>query len=130
MMPARRAVCRGSPFLTRPDRTRRRASRDIAIEPAAMASRAVTGFSPTSTIFTRPRRSTCDSVATAVRRARLASPAFPTRPAAPALPALPAPPALCLIVFSLRQEERQALERDGQVHALQLDVGRRLQRPG
>ena len=36
----------------------RSASRDIRIDPRAIASRSVTGLSPTSTIFTRPRRST------------------------------------------------------------------------
>src|SRR5262245_61932620 len=61
-MPASRAVCSGSPFLTRPLRTSRRASADIRIDPRAIASRAVTGLSPTSTILTRPRASTCDNL--------------------------------------------------------------------
>ena len=62
MMPASRAACSGSPFLTAPLRISRSASRDIVIDPRAIASRSVTGLSPTSTIFTRPRASTCDSV--------------------------------------------------------------------
>src|SRR5262245_4510709 len=57
-IPASRAVCSGSPFLTSPRRIRRSASRDIVIVPLATASRVVTGLSPTSTILTRPRAST------------------------------------------------------------------------
>src|SRR5215471_955459 len=94
-MPASRAVCSGSPFLTRPDRINRRASADIAIDPRAIASRVVTGLSPTSTICTRPRASTCVSLRFAI---------------------------------ALGEEERQALERDGQIDALQLDVRRHLKR--
>src|SRR3954454_6549400 len=100
-MPASRAVCSGSPFLTAPARINRSASRDIVIVPRATASRLVTGLSPTSTIFTRPRASTCD------RRAR---------------------PALRVVAIGLREKEREAFERDGQVHALQLHVGRHFQR--
>src|SRR5689334_1521590 len=59
-MPARRAACSGSPFLTAPDRMARRAATDIAIDPRAIASRSVTALSPTSTILIRPRRSTCE----------------------------------------------------------------------
>src|SRR5262249_27367608 len=65
-MPARRAVCSGSPFLTLPDRISRGAARDIEIDPRAIASRAVTGLSPTSTIFTRPRASTWESLRFAI----------------------------------------------------------------
>src|SRR5207342_3531763 len=101
-MPARRAVCSGSPFLTPPERIKRTASRDIVIVPRATASRLVIGLSPTSTIFTRPRASTCE------RRA-LFFPAFPAPPARPALPVL------FLIAIGLGQEERQALARHGQV---------------
>src|SRR4051812_34503359 len=90
MMPARRAACSGSPFATAPRRICARASRVIVIDPRAMASRAVTGFSPTSTIRTRPRASTCDS--------------------------------LLRVIALLRKIKGQALERDRQVHALQLDV--------
>src|SRR5437899_649739 len=97
-MPAIRAVCSGSPFFTLPERTRRIAVRDMVIRPRATASRSVTGLSPTSTILTRPRRSTCDS--------------------------------LFLIAIVLRQEERQAFERDGQVDALQLHAIRDSERPG
>ena len=43
-------------FLDRAGRISRSASRDIVIDPRAMASRSVTGLSPTSTILTRPRR--------------------------------------------------------------------------
>src|SRR5262245_17804559 len=97
---------------------RRRASRDISIDPAAIASRTVIALSPTSTIFTRPSRSTCES---ATR---------PARPAPPAPPALLALPALLRIVLSLREKERKAFERHRQIDALQLDLGRRLQCPG
>src|SRR5262249_28276803 len=55
-----RAACSGSPFLTAPLRICASASRDIRIDPRAMASRLVTGLSPTSTILTRPRASTCE----------------------------------------------------------------------
>src|SRR6185369_12590866 len=109
-MPASRAVCNGSPFLTAPARMSRTASRDIVIVPRAIASRAVTGLSPTSTIFTRPRASTC------VRAVAL--------PARPAVPAPPARPALFLFAIALRQEEREAFERHGEVDAFQLHVGR------
>src|SRR5438093_2320309 len=109
-MPARRAVCSGSPFLTAPRLIKRSASRDIVIVPRATASRFVIGLSPTSTIFTRPRRSTCDNV-----------------PALPALPGLPAPPGLLVFAIALRQEKRQAFERHREVHAPQLHIRRRLQ---
>src|SRR4051812_5523761 len=106
-MPARRAVCSGSPFLTAPVRIKRTASRDMVIVPRATASRLVIGLSPTSTIFTRPRTSTCDK-----------------------RPARPAPPALLLIALTLREEKRQAFERHRQVDALQLHVWGYLQRAG
>src|SRR5215510_11787466 len=89
-MPASRAVCNGSPFFTAPRRICRRASADIRIEPRATASRAVTGLSPTSTIRMRPRASTCDNRG------------------------------LRLLDIALREEERQALERDRQIDTLQL----------
>src|SRR5579862_774544 len=114
-MPASRAVCSGSPFLTAPRRIWRSASRDMVIVPRATASRFVIALSPTSTIFTRPRASTCDSVTAA-----------PGRPAAPA-PALPDLPAL-FFMFALRQEKREALERDGQVDAFELHAGRHFER--
>src|SRR5476651_33860 len=108
-MPASRAVCSGSPFLTAPVRMSRSASRDIVIIPRATASRLVTGLSPTSTIFTRPRASTCESF--------------------PAFPAAPARPALLVFRIALREEKREAFERHGEIDALQLDVRRQLQRP-
>src|SRR4029079_11863223 len=100
-MPASRAVCSGSPFFTAPARICRRASADIAIDPRAIASRAVIGLSPTSTIFTRPRASTCDSTAL---------------------------PALVVFDIGLRQEKRQVLERHGEIDAFQLHVRRHLER--
>src|SRR5687768_11101303 len=102
MIPARRAAWSGSPFFTAPRRIWRSASRDMVIRPRAIASRSVAGLSPTSTIFTRPRESTC------VRRRDLAT-AF---------------------VLASREIERQALQRDGEVHAFQLHVRRHLQRAG
>src|SRR5919204_3151598 len=101
MMPATRAAWGGSPFRTAPVRMSRRASRDIAIDPRATASRSVTGLSPTSTILTRPRASTCDS-------------SFAGRPD---LPDLPGPRDLLRIVLALSQEERQAFERHGEIDA-------------
>src|SRR5687768_4538232 len=63
MIPASRAACSGSPFLTLPERISLRALPDIAIDPRATASRSVTGLSPTSTIRMRPLASTCVSLA-------------------------------------------------------------------
>src|SRR4051794_9535713 len=102
MMPARRAVCSGSPLATPPLRMTLSAAALIVIAPAATASRAVTGFAPTSTIFTRPRASTCDS--------------FGER--------------LLATVLPLRQIERQALERDRQIHALEFHICRHFERAG
>src|SRR3954470_18745363 len=100
MMPARRAVCSGSPFLTAPLRISFNAALLIVISPRASASRVVTALSPTSTMRTSPRGPTCDR-------------------AADCLPAG---------IFTLREIERQALERDRQVDALQLHILRHLQR--
>src|SRR5688500_175907 len=97
MMPASRAVCNGSPLAMSPRRMRRRASADIVISPAALASRRVAGLSPTSTIRALPFASRWDS-------------AFGTR-------------ALATRALSLSEVEREALERDGEVHALELYVG-------
>src|SRR5471032_2557313 len=97
-MPASRAVWSGSPFFTAPDRTSRRASADSEIEPRAIASRLVTGFSPTSTILMRPRLSTCER-----RR---------------------------LLFIAPGQEEGEALERHREIDALELHVGRHLERAG
>src|SRR5262245_32007532 len=66
----------------------------------AIASRAVTALSLTSTMRARPRASTCE------RRA------------------------LRFIALALREEEREALKRHGEIHALQLHVLRDLQRAG
>src|SRR5205814_9381341 len=100
MMPARRAAWSGSPFFTSPRRICASASADMAIEPRAIASRAVTALAPTSTIRTRPRASTCDNRG------------------------------LRAIFVAVREVERQALERDGQIDALQLHAARHPQRPG
>src|ERR1043166_1859520 len=109
MMPARRAVCSGSPLAISPRRINFSAVGLIVMSPRARASRLVTGLSPRSTIFTRPRRSTCD---------RLGAPdsGLAVRLLATAL-------TLCEI-------ERQALERNGQIHALEFHFGRNLQRAG
>src|SRR5262245_11460230 len=69
-----------------------------------MATRAVSGLSETSTMRTRPPRSTCDSCGERSRVLRM--------------------------TFFARQEERQAFERHGQIDILELDVSRYLQRPG
>src|SRR5438094_3377473 len=79
-----------------------RASDDMAIDPRAIASRSVTGLSPTSTILTRPRASKWVSGGTERRRLAL--------------------------TVALREKEREAFERDGEIHAFQLHVGRRLHR--
>src|SRR6267142_1288896 len=102
-IPARRAACSGSPLATSPRRISVSASALIVIDPRATASRAVTGLAPTSTILTRPCSSTCDSFT------------FP-------LLSFSTFPLLLANVFSLGEVERQALERHGEVHALQLHV--------
>ena len=110
MMPASRAVWSGSPFLIAPARISRSASRDIVIFPRATASRAVTAFSETSTIRTSPRGPDVRELAltgTALLDMRGAQP-----------------------LLALRQKERQRLERHREIHALQLDVRRHLQRAG
>src|SRR5262245_47309778 len=101
MMPASRAVWSGSPFLTRRLRIAARAAGLIRTRASATASRSVSGFFDTSTMRTRPSGSTCESV-----RARL-------RVVGIGLPS--------------REEERQTLERDGQIHVLQLHARRHLQ---
>src|SRR6476646_899277 len=94
MMPATRAACSGSPFLTCPLRTAFLAAAVIVTSPRAIASRVVTALPPTSTMRTRPCASACVSLAIDV----------------------------------LRQEKRQALERYREIHALQFDRIRHLQR--
>src|SRR5688500_5476172 len=111
MMPAILAVWSGSPFLTAPARIWRTASRDIVIRPRATASRAVAALSLTSTILTVPPAPTWDSVA---RRGRGWRDGF----------------ARLAIDVTLCEKEGQAFQRNGQVHALQLHVGRHLQGPG
>src|SRR5262245_51728198 len=101
-MPARRAVCSGSPFASAPCRIKRSAVALIAIAPRARASRLVTGLSPTSTIRAFPVSSRWGSTS-----ARFAS----------ALRALRA-----TLLVPLRQVEGQALERDREIDALELDI--------
>src|SRR5437868_2727717 len=130
-MPASRAACSGSPFFTVPARICRSASRDIEMDPRATASRVVTALSPTSTIVTRPRASTCDSRRSSVLRA-FAFPPF-TLPSLNSclLPSsVPAflPCSFLHVRLLLRQKEGQALERDGEINALELHVGRHLER--
>src|SRR5262245_54616081 len=98
MMPASRAVCSGSPLATLPDRINASAAALIVISPCARASRLVTGFAPTSTMRALPLSSRCDSLAR-----------------------------LAILLISLREIEREALERHGEIDALQLDVLRNLQ---
>ena len=69
------------------------------IDPLATASRLVTGLAETSTILTRPWRSTCDR---------------PLR-------------ALGFFTVPPREIERQAFERHGKIHAFQFHVGRHLE---
>src|SRR5262245_651876 len=118
MMPARRAAWSGSPFFTRPARIWRRASADIEIDPRAIASRSLTGLSPTSTIFTRPLASTCErrpglpGPGKAGRRAaasRSGAPG-PKGPGLPGPPGPPDPPDLFDIDVTTREIEGQALE--------------------
>src|SRR5262245_7478642 len=103
MMPANRAVWSGSPFLTRRLRIAARAAGLIRTRASAIASRSVSGFFDTSTMRTRPSGSTCESVVPA--RLRVVGIGLPSR-----------------------EEERQTLERDGQVHVLELHTRRHLQR--
>src|SRR5438093_8552532 len=151
MMPATRAACSGSPFFTAPARTRRSASRDIAIDPRATASRSVTGLPPTSTILIRPRGSMCERRAAIIllslagphprspcprtlRAAALACWAGrrrrpPGRPGPPGRRAPPGLPGLFGIALTLGQKEREALERHREIDALQFHVLGHLQRP-
>src|SRR5688572_30429980 len=131
MMPASLAVCSGSPFLIAPARICRIASRDMVMRPPATASRAVVSLLLTSTIRTVPVASTCERLrdwrlgtrdSDAVWR-RSAS-GFDRGPS----PEPRAPTLLLPIGISLREKERQALERHGEVHALYLHVCRHLQR--
>src|SRR5262245_45578095 len=120
MIPARRAVCRGSPFFRFPARICRIVAGAIVTRPVAIASRAVTAFAPTSTIRTCPRSSTCESLGTSSPEPRVPS------------PELRAERGILLlgIGLPLGKEERQALERHCQIHALHLHVGRHLERSG
>src|SRR5687767_10953861 len=106
MMPARRAVCSGSPLAIPPRRIRRSAAALITISPRASASRLVTGLAPTSTIRALPFASRCESL----RAEALAEAGLPA------------------IAFSLGEVEREALERHREIHALQLHVPGDLQR--
>src|SRR5262245_37960430 len=112
-MPARRAACSGSPLATSPRRINVNASALIVMVPRASASRLVIGLAPTSTIFTRPRRSTCDSC-----------PVLPTRVRG----ADPAGRRALATVLTLSKVKRQTLEGDRQIDALQLDAVRHMQR--
>src|SRR5882724_2739320 len=111
MIPARRAACSGSPFLTAPRLIWAIAVRDIETDPRAIASRLVTGLSPTSTMRIRPRRSTCES----------SGAAFDFRLTAGLR-------GLFFTLIPVRKIEREALERDCQVDALELHVRWHLQR--
>src|SRR5512138_2015161 len=120
MMPAILAAWSGSPFLTEPAPIARRAAADIRTAARAIASRAVTGLSPTSTILTRPRASTWVKT-WSVLLCRLA---FGLRPLSFALDTF----LVLALVLVPRQVKRQALQRNRQVHALQLDAPRHAQR--
>ena len=98
-----RAIRSGRPVWPGSNRApRRRVHPD---SPSATASRAVSGLADTSTMRTRPRASTCES-----RRAGSTA---------------------CFGIGLLsRQEERQALERDGQIDVLELHARRDFQRAG
>ena len=78
MMPASRAVCSGSPFLTAAAESREAPPRSSGRAPRPRASRSVSGFAPTRRPSGRgPRASTCDSagargLARPGHRARLA----------------------------------------------------------
>src|SRR5262245_29189929 len=100
MIPASRAVCTGSPFLSAPARTSRRAPADMRTRPRATTSRAVTGLPPTSTMRAWPSGPTWVS-----------SRDFGD-------------------IHTSREEERQALERHREVDVLQLDALRDAQRAG
>src|SRR5690349_1819153 len=84
----------------------------MVMRPRATASRDVIAFSPTSTIWMAPDGLTCDK---RVRRSGMRLDRFATDLG---------------IEVSLREEKRQALERDRQVDALQLDVRWDVQRSG
>src|SRR5580692_3008255 len=114
MMPAIRAVCNGSPFFTARLRIARRASAFICTSQTATASRAVAGLAPTSTICARPWASTCDK-----RGNGRVEGGLERRWSLDGI----------VVLLDARQEEREALHRYRQIHVLQLDLGRNLQRP-
>src|SRR5687768_3128464 len=103
MIPARRAVCSGSPFLTALSRMARTAAALIRISPTALASRTVLGLPLTSTIRAWPDVPTCD------RAGRLL---------------------FAFIRLSSGEEERQALERHGQIHVLEFHARRHFEVAG
>ena len=109
MMPARRAACSGSPFLTAPAAHERAApARDMRDRPAR--DRLARGHRLVADVDHLDAAARVD-----VReRGRLRRPTAGFH---------------AFVVIAARgQEERQALERDRQIHALQLHVGRHLQR--
>ena len=113
-MPASRAVCSGSPFLTAP----------VRIEPQRLARHRDRSA--------RDRLAAGDRLVADVDHLHAPARVDVRQPLAPACPALPARPAFqcSLIAIALGEEERQAFERHRQVDALQLHVGRHLQRAG
>src|SRR5688572_4452293 len=96
MIPARRAVCSGSPFLTALSRTARTAAALMRISPVAVASRIVLGLPLTSTMRACPDAPTCD------RPGRLL---------------------FAFIRLTSGEKERQTLERHGQIDVLELHPG-------
>src|SRR5690242_1562228 len=101
MMPATRAVCSGSPFLTVRARMARRAAAFMRTSQPATASRAVSTFGPTSTIRTWPVASTCER--TAPGRLRLLD-------------------GIGVIFLDTGQEKREAFHRHRQIDVLQLHL--------
>src|SRR5262245_15049236 len=110
MMPARRAAWSGSPFANAPCLISRSAVALIVISPRAVASRAVTALSPTSTIRALPFASRCESTGAGVE---------------PAVRTL-----LATLLISLSKVEGEAFKGDSQIDALELDIRWNFKRSG
>src|SRR5688572_20507999 len=130
MIPASRAVCSGSPLATSPRRISRSAAALMTISPRASASRFVEGFPPTSTMRALPLGSMWDSGTFVPQVASRRSQGASGQVSRTYLLLATGDLSLLIAFLALRQVKRQALERYRQVHALQLDLGRHLQRAG
>src|SRR5688572_26096857 len=99
MIPASRAVCSGSPFLTALSRIARTAAALMRISPVAVASRTVFALPLTSTMRAWPDAPTWERTGGPGRLL------------------------FAFIRLTSGEKERQTLERHGQIHVLELHTG-------